>query len=97
MNVVSVIFSLDLTFAFFFFFFLSFKNDSFIMFTVSFPQGLIFVVDSNDRERVAESAEELSKMVSFSTGTPQTHTVAGVLTNAVLLHFLCMYSCRKMS
>ncbi|KAL3976967.1 THO complex subunit 5 [Sarotherodon galilaeus] len=26
-------------------------------------QGLIFVVDSNDRERVAESAEELSKMV----------------------------------
>uniref|UniRef100_A0A669EBH6 ARF GTPase 5 n=1 Tax=Oreochromis niloticus TaxID=8128 RepID=A0A669EBH6_ORENI len=25
-------------------------------------QGLIFVVDSNDRERVAESAEELSKM-----------------------------------
>ncbi len=30
-----------------------------------FPvQGLIFVVDSNDKERVAESAEELSKMVS---------------------------------
>uniref|UniRef100_A0A8C2FKZ7 Zgc:77650 n=1 Tax=Cyprinus carpio TaxID=7962 RepID=A0A8C2FKZ7_CYPCA len=28
-------------------------------------QGLIFVVDSNDRERVAESAEELSKMVSI--------------------------------
>lgn len=27
------------------------------------PQGLIFVVDSNDRERVAESAEELAKMV----------------------------------
>ncbi|XP_061578028.1 ADP-ribosylation factor 4-like [Cololabis saira] len=26
-------------------------------------QGLIFVVDSNDRERVAESAEELSKML----------------------------------
>uniref|UniRef100_A0A674NVH6 ADP-ribosylation factor n=1 Tax=Takifugu rubripes TaxID=31033 RepID=A0A674NVH6_TAKRU len=26
-------------------------------------QGLIFVVDSNDRERVAESADELSKMV----------------------------------
>ncbi|XP_071370131.1 ADP-ribosylation factor 5 isoform X2 [Centroberyx affinis] len=25
--------------------------------------GLIFVVDSNDRERVAESAEELSKML----------------------------------
>ncbi|XP_070785390.1 ADP-ribosylation factor 4 isoform X2 [Enoplosus armatus] len=25
--------------------------------------GLIFVVDSNDRERVAESAEELSKMI----------------------------------
>ncbi|KAL7402619.1 hypothetical protein ABVT39_017504 [Epinephelus coioides] len=25
-------------------------------------QGLIFVVDSNDRERVAESADELSKM-----------------------------------
>lgn len=27
-------------------------------------QGLIFVVDSNDRERIEESAEELSKMVS---------------------------------
>ncbi|XP_077356441.1 ADP-ribosylation factor 4 [Festucalex cinctus] len=26
-------------------------------------QGLIFVVDSNDRERVAESAEELGKMI----------------------------------
>ncbi|KAF0028682.1 hypothetical protein F2P81_017787 [Scophthalmus maximus] len=26
-------------------------------------QGLIFVVDSNDRERVAESAEELNKMI----------------------------------
>ncbi|XP_041965531.1 ADP-ribosylation factor 4 isoform X2 [Alosa sapidissima] len=26
-------------------------------------QGLIFVVDSNDRERVAESAEELAKML----------------------------------
>ncbi|XP_029909101.1 ADP-ribosylation factor 4-like [Myripristis murdjan] len=26
-------------------------------------QGLIFVVDSNDKERVAESAEELSKML----------------------------------
>ncbi|KAF7699431.1 hypothetical protein HF521_004173 [Silurus meridionalis] len=26
-------------------------------------QGLIFVVDSNDRERVAESADELSKML----------------------------------
>ncbi|XP_068507101.1 ADP-ribosylation factor 4-like [Syngnathus scovelli] len=26
-------------------------------------QGLIFVVDSNDRERVAEAAEELSKML----------------------------------
>ncbi|XP_056273114.1 ADP-ribosylation factor 5-like [Pseudoliparis swirei] len=27
-------------------------------------QGLIFVVDSNDRERVAESAEELTKMMN---------------------------------
>jgi Fe2+ or Zn2+ uptake regulation protein len=27
-------------------------------------QGLIFVVDSNDRERAAEAREELSKMVS---------------------------------
>ena len=27
-------------------------------------QGLIFVVDSNDRERVAESKDELVKMVS---------------------------------
>ncbi|KTF78738.1 hypothetical protein cypCar_00017978 [Cyprinus carpio] len=31
------------------------------------PQGLIFVVDSNDRERVAESAEELSKMATCAT------------------------------
>lgn len=28
-------------------------------------QGLIFVVDSNDRERIAEAQEELSKMVSL--------------------------------
>ncbi|KAI7791616.1 putative ADP-ribosylation factor 4-like [Triplophysa rosa] len=27
------------------------------------PLGLIFVVDSNDRERIEESAEELSKML----------------------------------
>lgn len=27
-------------------------------------QGLIFVVDSNDRERVAEAKEELNKMLS---------------------------------
>lgn len=32
---------------------------------VIFPfKGLIFVVDSNDRERIAEAADELSKMVS---------------------------------
>lgn len=29
-----------------------------------FLQGLIFVVDSNDRERAQEAAEELQKMVS---------------------------------
>uniref|UniRef100_A0A8C5FXI0 ADP-ribosylation factor 5 n=1 Tax=Gadus morhua TaxID=8049 RepID=A0A8C5FXI0_GADMO len=29
-------------------------------------QGLIFVVDSNDRERVAESNEELNKMVGIN-------------------------------
>jgi len=28
-------------------------------------QGLIFVVDSNDRERAMEAREELSKMVRF--------------------------------
>ena len=28
-------------------------------------QGLIFVVDSNDRERVGEAREELSKMVKY--------------------------------
>ena len=28
-------------------------------------QGLIFVVDSNDRERAPEAREELSKMVCF--------------------------------
>lgn len=30
------------------------------------PQGLIFVVDSNDRERIQEAAEELQKMVTFN-------------------------------
>ncbi len=30
---------------------------------VLFLQGLIFVVDSNDRERAQEAAEELQKMV----------------------------------
>ena len=30
-------------------------------------QGLIFVVDSNDRERVQEAADELDKMVSVIT------------------------------
>ncbi|XP_042351736.1 ADP-ribosylation factor 4-like [Plectropomus leopardus] len=39
-------------------------------------QGLIFVIDSNDRERVAESAEELGKMLSEDE-----------LRNAVLLVF----------
>ena len=29
-------------------------------------QGLIFVVDSNDRERVNEASDELAKMVRFS-------------------------------
>lgn len=29
-------------------------------------QGLIFVVDSNDRERIQEAAEELQKMVTFN-------------------------------
>ena len=28
-------------------------------------QGLIFVVDSNDRERAQEAQDELSKMVSY--------------------------------
>ena len=28
-------------------------------------QGLIFVVDSNDRERITEAQEELQKMVGF--------------------------------
>lgn len=32
----------------------------------NFLQGLIFVVDSNDRERIQEAAEELQKMVSIS-------------------------------
>uniref|UniRef100_A0A8C7Z0R6 ADP-ribosylation factor 4 n=1 Tax=Oryzias sinensis TaxID=183150 RepID=A0A8C7Z0R6_9TELE len=48
-------------------------------------QGLIFVVDSNDRERVAESAEELSKMVSLRCLTlllklrPLCHMIASLL------------------
>ena len=29
----------------------------------SYFQGLIFVVDSNDRERIEEAKDELSKMV----------------------------------
>jgi len=28
-------------------------------------QGLIFVVDSNDRERISEAQDELQKMVNF--------------------------------
>lgn len=32
-----------------------------------FLQGLIFVVDSNDRERIQEAAEELQKMVIIKT------------------------------
>ena len=28
-------------------------------------QGLIYVVDSNDRERINESAEELQRMVQY--------------------------------
>ena len=28
------------------------------------PQGLIFVVDSNDRERILEAKDELDKMVT---------------------------------
>ena len=30
-----------------------------------FDQGLIFVVDSNDRERIGEAKEELTKMVRW--------------------------------
>jgi len=32
---------------------------------LNFLQGLIFVVDSNDRERIQEAAEELQKMVNI--------------------------------
>ena len=32
-----------------------------------FLQGLIFVVDSNDRERIGEAKDELSKMVNMAT------------------------------
>lgn len=34
---------------------------------LTFLQGLIFVVDSNDRERIQEAAEELQKMVNVDT------------------------------
>lgn len=34
---------------------------------LNFLQGLIFVVDSNDRERIQEAAEELQKMVNINT------------------------------
>lgn len=44
------------------------------------PQGLIFVVDSNDRERVAESAEELSKIVRFAVNVRE---LSDVLLNSV--------------
>lgn len=34
-------------------------------------QGLIFVVDSNDRERIVEAEKELQNMVSYSGSTLQ--------------------------
>ncbi len=43
------------------------------------PQGLIFVVDSNDRERIAEAKDELEKMVRC-------------LTHVVLCVLLCVQS-----
>jgi vesicle coat complex subunit len=38
-------------------------NFTVILFVKFLFQGLIFVVDSNDRERIAEAKDELSKMV----------------------------------
>lgn len=43
---------------------------------LNFLQGLIFVVDSNDRERIQEAAEELQKMVNINIfGTELTSSV----------------------
>ena len=36
------------------------------IFVYTFIQGLIFVVDSNDRERIQEAREELERMVMIS-------------------------------
>lgn len=42
---------------------LALSNFKFILIFVLPFQGLIFVVDSNDRERIEEAKDELSKMV----------------------------------
>ncbi len=66
-------------------------------------QGLIFVVDSNDRERVAEAQDELNKMVSvsyciimlwyftlsvFSPALSIEHLVYNVIKHALITHIV---------
>jgi signal recognition particle receptor subunit beta len=41
----------------------------------SVAQGLIFVVDSNDRERITEAQEELSKMVKDDRRADNQHII----------------------
>ena len=40
------------------------KVISIFLISQKFPKGLIFVVDSNDRERVGEAREELMRMLN---------------------------------
>lgn len=54
-------------------------------------QGLIFVVDSNDRERITEAQDELQKMVCYSKVTPYVDKKGN------LFIFFLLYSCKKMS
>ena len=41
-------------------------NTALVMILLQNTQGLIFVVDSNDRERIGEARDELQKMVSYT-------------------------------
>ena len=42
------------------------KGCNVCIFVYTYMQGLIFVVDSNDRERIQEAREELERMVIIS-------------------------------
>lgn len=54
-------------------------------------QGLIFVVDSNDKERITEASEELAKMVWASSALDR------LVTLQPHRQLLVLYSCNQMS